>query len=387
MWRVLASAPALGAAAAVLAACGSMAPSTSRSGSVAVTGAARSGQAQTVWLCRPGEADDPCTASLTSTAVPAQGPRKVESSSIDRSSTFDCFYVYPTVSTQPSDNANLEIQPAERLAAKAQASRFSQVCRVWAPMYRQRTEASLTKGLGSDPRANTVAYDSVLAAWKDYLTNDNHGRPVVFIGHSQGAAMLIRLLTSQVDPNPALRRRTVVAILAGGNVAVPTGKTVGATFRHLALCTAEGQSGCVISYSSFPSRPPADSEFGRPGQGVSLQSGQIATEGVQVACVNPAAIGGGTATLDPYFLKAQSPVPPPPITTPWVTYPDLYSATCRAEGRATWLQIDTLAPASRPVVTEPLGPAWGYHLDDINLALGNLVQDVRAAEVTYASHR
>ena len=363
---------------ALLAACGSTAASKA---------VARSGQAQTLWLCRPGQADDPCTASLTATAVPAQGPRSVESSSTDPSSGFDCFYVYPTVSTQQSDNAGLEIQPGERLAAEAQASRFSQVCRVWAPMYRQRTEASLAKGLGSDPRADTVAYDSVLSAWKDYLTHDNHGRPIVFIGHSQGAAMLIRLLSSQVDPDPALRARTVVAILVGGNVTVPTGETVGATFRHLPLCTAEGQTGCVIAYSSFPSQPPADSQFGRPGQGVSLQSGQRATEGVQVACVNPAAIGGGSAALDPYFLRAQSTPPPPPITTHWVTYPGLYSATCRSDGGAAWLQVDTLAAAGRPVVTELLGPAWGYHLDDINLALGNLVQDVRAAEVTYASNR
>ncbi len=288
---------------------------------------------------------------------------------------------------QPSHNASLEIQPGERAAAEAQASRFSQVCRVWAPMYRQRTEASLAKGLGSDPRADTVAYDSVLSAWEDYLAHDNHGRPIVFIGHSQGAAMLIRLLSSQVDNDPALRGRTVMAILAGGNVTVPAGKTVGATFRHLSLCTAKAQTGCVIAYSSFSSQPPADSEFGRPGQGVSLQSGQTATEGVRVACVNPAAIGGGSAVLDPYFLRAQSTPPPPPVTTHWVTYPDLYSATCRSEGGATWLQVDTLASAGRPVVTESLGPAWGYHLDDVNLALGNLVQDVRAAEATYASRR
>ncbi|MDA8381131.1 MAG: DUF3089 domain-containing protein [Actinomycetota bacterium] len=379
---------ALAVAVVVLAACGSTASSPSRSSASADSNpAARSGEAQTVWLCRPGQADDPCTASLGATAVPAHGPRSVESASIDPSSGIDCFYVYPTVSTQQSDNASLEIQPGERAAAEAQASRFSQVCRVWAPMYRQRTEASLAKGLGSDPQADAVAYDSVLSAWKDYLAHDNHGRPIVFIGHSQGAAMLIRLLSSQVEPDSALRSRTVVAILAGGNVTVPAGKTVGATFRHLPLCTAAGQTGCVIAYSSFPSEPPADSQFARPGKGVSLQSDQRTTEGVQVACVNPAAIGGGTAALDPYFLRAQSAPPPPPITTHWVTYPGLYSATCRSEGGATWLQVATLAPAGRPVVTQSLGPAWGYHLDDINLALGNLVEDVRAAEVTYASHR
>lgn len=304
----------------------------------------------------------------------------------DATSTFDCFYVYPTVSTQPSDNANLEVQPTEKAVARLQASWFSPVCRVWAPMYRQRTEASLLQGLGADPHANAVAYVSLLSAWRDYLAHDNHGRPIIFIGHSQGAAMLIRLLASQVDPNPALRARTVLVILAGGNVTVPTAKTVGATFRHLPLCTGSAQGGCVIAYSSFPSQPPADSDFGRPGQGVSLQSGQRATRGVQVACVNPAALGGGTADLVPYFPSASEAPPSPPVTTPWVTYPDLYAATCKSAGGATWLQVDTITTAGRPVVTEALGPAWGYHLDDINLALGNLVSDVAAAEATYQQH-
>ena len=295
---------------------------------------------------------------------------------------FDCFYVYPTVSTETSDNADLRVQSAEVNAAIAQAARFSQVCRVWAPMYRQVTLAALVKGVGTDPQSVAVAYDSLLSAWRDYLAHDNHGRPVIFIGHSQGAAMLIRLLASQVDPDPALRARTVVAILAGGNVAVPIGKTVGATFRHLPLCTASAESGCVIAYSSFPGQPPQDSLFGRPGQGVSLQSGQTATGGVQVACVNPAAIAGGlgvTADLVPYFPAS------PPVTTPWVTYPDLYSAACRSAGGATWLQVNDLTVAGRPVVSELLGAAWGYHVDDINLTLGNLVGDVAASEAAYTS--
>lgn len=143
----------------------------------------------------------------------------------------------------------------------------------------------------------------------------------------------------------------------------------------------------MIAYSSFPSEPPAGAEFGRPGQGVSLQSGQTATAGVQVACVNPGALGGGAAKLDPYFLTAGSSPPPPSVTTPWVTYPALYSATCKQGGGAGWLQIATLTRARRPVVGESLGPAWGYHLDDINLALGNLLGDVRAEEAAYAARR
>ncbi len=340
-----------------------------------------------MWLCRPGQAGDPCSAPLQATEVPATGARTVHQPAAAASSPFDCFYVYPTVSTQAAANADLTVQSAEVDAAIAQASRFSQVCRVWAPMYRQRTEGSLAKGLGADPAADQVAYDSLLAGWRSYLAHDNHGRPVIFIGHSQGAALLIRLLAAQVDPDPALRARTVLAVLAGGNVTVPTGQTVGASFHHLPLCTAAGQAGCVIAYSSFPSEPPARADFGRPGQGVSLQSGQTATTGVQVACVNPAAPAGGTAGLDPYFLAATSTPPPPPVTTPWVTYPGLYTATCRSGGGATWLQVDAADPAGRPVVSEVLGPAWGYHLDDLNLALGNLVTDVAAAEATYSAGR
>jgi Protein of unknown function (DUF3089) len=339
----------------------------------------------TVWLCQPGHVPDPCTAPLTDTEVPAQGTRTVTDPQPDPDSTFDCFYVYPTVSTQPSDNANLKVQKAERDVAIAQASPFSQTCRVWAPMYRQRTSASLAKGLGADPGADTVAYDSLLSAWDDYLAYDNDGRPIIFIGHSQGAAMLIRLLSSQIDPNPALRARTVVAILAGGNVTVPIGRTVGATFTHIPLCTATAQTGCVIAYSSFPAQPPATSLFGRPGQGVSLQSGQTTTSGVQVACVNPASPGGGTADLQPEYPVSTFPPPPPPVHTAWVTYPDLYSATCRSANGATWLQVDTLSAGGRPVVTETLGPDWGYHPDDINLALGNLIADVAAAESAYTT--
>jgi hypothetical protein len=343
----------------------------------------------TVWLCQPGQSrfQDPCLDPLQSTVVPAAGKRITQDSQAATGSKFDCFYVYPTVSTQPGDNANLNVQSDEVAAAISEASRFSQVCNVWAPMYRQRTVASLQQGIGADQRGNYIAYESVLSAFRNYLANYNHGRPIVFIGHSQGAAMLIRLLSSQVDRNRSLRAHTVVAILAGGNVAVPTGRSVGATFRHLPLCKTITQTGCVIAYSSFPSQPPVGSLFGRPGTGVSLQSGQSATRGVQVACVNPAAIAGGSADLDSYFPSATSTAPLSQVKTPWVSYPDLYSATCMHAGGATWLQVSTLTVAGRPVVTESLGPNWGYHLDDINLALGNLVGDVQAEEAAYAAKK
>ena len=37
----------------------------------------------------------------------------------------------------------------------------------------------------------------------------------------------------------------------------------------------------------------------------------------------------------------------------------------------------------RPRVTERDGAGWGFHVADVNLALGNLVEDVRRQEAAY----
>jgi hypothetical protein len=348
------------------------------SGPALFAAASRTDAAGTVWLCRPGLAADPCTGNLDATAIASNGERSTVPARAASHSAFDCFYVYPTVSPERGPNSDLRVQAPEIDAARAQAERFSQVCDVWAPMYRQVTLSSLLSG--GLPALDT-AYDSLLSTWNDYLRNFNHGRPVIFIGHSQGAAMLIRLLANQVDPNAALRARTVVAILLGGNVQVAIGQVVNGSFRHLPLCTSPTQRSCVIAYSSFPSEPPPGAFFGRPGEGVSLMSLQLPTAGQQVACVNPAALGGGTGALQPYYYSSSTTAG----STPWVTYPGLYSAACRSSGGATWLQVDHVVTAgdTRPVVSEVLGRLWGYHVDDVQLALGNLAADVRAEEAAY----
>jgi hypothetical protein len=350
--------------------------------------------AGTVWLCRPGLTADPCAGSLSKTVVTARNQRSVRRESANGKPAFNCFYLYPTASNESTVNSDLTVQPAETSIAMDQAQRFSQVCGVWAPMYRQVTVSGLSQANSTDPGAYTVAYDSVLSAWNDFIAHYDNGRPIIFIGHSQGSIMLIKLLQAQVDDNPALRRLVVAAIIAGGNVTVPTGKTVGGTFQNLPLCSADQLSGCVIAYSSFPSQPPANSNFGRPGQGISLNTGQTATTGVQVACVNPADIGGGTGNLATYWpLSTPLPIPSmapsaPAITTPWISYPKQYSGTCENENGASWLQVTEVSPSTdtRPAVKEIAGPTWGYHFQDINLALGNLVRDVRSAEVAYRDH-
>jgi Protein of unknown function (DUF3089) len=365
------------------------------------------GQASPVWLCRPGEAADPCASDLAASAVTAAGSvRPASWPHSAAASKFACFYVYPTTSLAETGNTGLAVTKEETYAAIEQAAPFSQLCDVWVPVYRSQTFPSVLKGLRGDQTVMrstfTTAYDSVLPAWQWFLAHTG-SKPVILIGDSQGAAVLIRLISAELDHEPSVLHRLLVAVLVGGNLQVPAGKTAGATFTKVPLCTAAAQTGCAIAFSSYPSQPPADSVFGRPGQGVSLQSGQTAKAGQQVACVNPAALAGGTGDLDPYQLTATQTAKFPgdstrltePVSTPWVTYPGLYSATCKHGGGATWLQVTSLAATSRarPVVTEKTvgnfgggtGPAWGYHGYEYALTLGNLLHDVAGEEAAWQS--
>jgi hypothetical protein len=345
------------------------------------------------WLCRPGLPDNPCSADLTSTVVPESGPTSVEHASRAINPAVDCFYVYPTVSEQSRVVANLHIDPSEMAVARIQASRFSQVCKVYAPIYPQLTLHALT-----DPGAITAsdlgaAYASVQTAWEDYLAHYNRGRGFILIGHSQGAAMLIKLVQDQIDDNPAVRKHLVSAIILGGNVTVPVGGTVGGSFQHIPACTTSTQTGCIIAYSSFDQAPPSNSLFGRPGSGVSQLSGNTSKVGLQVLCVNPASPSGGVTPLTPYFptksstkgLGGLSGVEPPALPTPWVTEPDLYSGQCLSQGGATWLQVSAPIHAGDPrtIVGQTLGPTWGLHLVDVNIALGNLISLTRSEVAAY----
>ena len=305
----------------------------------------------------------------------------------------DCFYVYPTVSSQfhfgvngVVPNADLKIDPEETQIAIDQASRFSQTCNVYAPMYRQLTLAAITTPGLVTPEAALTAYLGVLSAWQEYLADYNHGRGVVLIGHSQGALMLKQLIKEQIDPNPALREQLVAADLLGGNVLVPKGKTVGGDFQHIPACQFAWQTHCVVAYSSFLKEPPEGADFGRVNS--PLLEGTLTEEEankLEVLCVNPGVLfhGNHAEALFPYasttpfpgFLGIRKDIRAPNAPTPWVATPGQYTGQCEHANGASWLQLTNVGPLgdTREQVEEVLGPLWGTHLVDVNIALGNLV--------------
>ncbi len=356
----------------------------------APAGASAASDADTVWLCHPAMQDDPCDGDLTATVQQADGSSRVEPAPVPANPGIDCFYVYPTVSNQTTPNATKTADPEVKSIATYQAARFSQQCRVFAPVYRQNTLVSIFTG-GFNDTTRGIAYGDVLGAWKDYLAHDNHGRGVVLIGHSQGTGMLRKLIREQIDPDPAARQRLVSALLLGGNVTVRKGSDRGGDFKHIPLCRAAGQLRCVVAFSTFLDDPPQDTRFGKPPTQTDRLTGLPPRADVEVACTNPASLKANAMAPAKTYLPSEMFAPggialgilavyggvPPSAATPWVQPADRYTGRCERINGAHVLKVEQVGSA-RHLNAFP-DDTWGLHLVDVNGALGNL-QDVVAAQ-------
>jgi hypothetical protein len=354
------------------------------------------------WLCRPGR-KDACAIDHTTTVVASDGALKRETWTADPNAPIDCFYVYPTVSTDSTPNSDMAADPPELNVIRQQFARFAAKCRPYAPLYRQVTLAGLRRMLAPGGAGVTldrgVQYDDVRNAWNYYLQNDSKGRGFVLVAHSQGSFILNRLIREEIDGKP-VQSRLVSAILLGTTVAVPKGKDVGGTFQHVPLCKSPSQTACVITFAAFRSTvpPPPNTLFGR-----------VSDPAMAAACTNPASLAGGSGELHAYLDTAgrtiTSTSPPKPwvtpeqaIDTPWVSVPGLLTAKCASNDNASgYLDVTVNGNPADPRtddITGDLGAAggtilanWGLHLIDVNLAMGNLIDIVGQQTRAYASKK
>jgi hypothetical protein len=349
------------------------------------------------WLCRHGRANDACAVDLSTTIVAANGTLTREAFTANPAAPIDCFYVYPTVSTDPGGNSDMEPGPEETNVVRSQFARFASQCRVYAPLYRQATLTALRAATTGTPIPvdRPLGYNDVKDAWNYYLQHDNNGRGVVLIGHSQGSGVLTQLIREEIDGKP-VQSRLVSAILAGTNLAVPKGKDVGGAFKTIPICRSASQTGCAIPYVSFRSTipPPENSRFGR-----------VAAEGMAAACANPAALGGGSGALRSYLSNGQQIVsssapprqwvtPAKPIDTPFVSVPGLLTAQCVSNEKGTYLEVTVHGDPADPrtddisgdvIANGQVSAPWGLHLIDMSEAMGNLLDVVAQQARAYAA--
>lgn len=331
-----------------------------------------------VWLCRPDrEGRDPCRSSdLSATDVRPDGEKVVVPHTRAAAPKAECFYVYPTVDLDlvPGNHADLEDTRRPLATTLAQAARFTETCRLWVPLYHQVTLGSWLQPRPELDRLLAIAFADVDRAFREFVAAIPPSRPIVLVGHSQGAEMVVRLLRAYFDVDPAMRARLLLAMPIGGEVEVEAGKAVGGTFQNIPLCTRPLETGCVVAYRTHHASKPVDPSRWAP------------RAGRETACVDPSALDrpeperSSPHTLARAYYPARGDLArfvrgASDVSTPFLVVRDFYRAKCvHGERGYAYLAVDSESEGPVDLASRrfDLGKL-GLHVLDLQLPQGDLV--------------
>jgi pimeloyl-ACP methyl ester carboxylesterase len=320
---------------------------------------------EALWLCKPGITLDRCLElDQTITYVYEDGNMAVFEHEPVVDAAFDCFYIYPTVDQRPEPGNTLDLTDDSLMLRPLynQAARFTELCNVYAPKYRQMTIGSYGVENVFESEYFELGYADVEEAFSQYLL-ENPGRNFVLMGHSQGSHVLLRMLKTRLDNDAELRSRMISALVIGptGALQVPPRQLTGGTFDNIPLCTYATDTGCIVAYDSIA----AGGDRPVPAQ--------------PRPCVNPSLLGGEPGIAANTIYNNEEGIPfPEGVMTNWIAYPDLYAMACESDG---FLGVDT-APNRTTVFTPQLIQAFlgatTLHLADYTFAIGDLLRIVES---------
>jgi pimeloyl-ACP methyl ester carboxylesterase len=167
----------------------------------------------------------------------------------------DVFYVYPTVWYKTSDyhpNVCAVDYQAMMLGAQNafawQATAFEAAGNVFAPFYRQ-CETGYIIPFSEDKRWEHIReypLKDVTAAFEYYLDHFNNKRPFILAGHSQGAMVLLALLSDYMSVHPDVYQRMIAAYVIG----YPVTDSLMRANPHLKFAQGPDDTGVIISYNT-----------------------------------------------------------------------------------------------------------------------------------------
>lgn len=306
---------------------------------------------QAMWISRPGMKDDPAQ------WLPPGGVEE-DADALGAA----VFFIHPTSYLSndawngPVDDKDARVF-ADRLV-RAMASPFNRAASVWVPRYRQAAFGAFLSDKPEAARALDLAYGDVVSAFDAFLAEIGPERPIVLVGHSQGAYHLRRLIAERVAGRP-LSRRIVAAYAIGWPVSLDHDLPR----MGLPACTAPAQTGCVLSWLSFAE--PAD-----PAMVISAYHRGKALDGQSLAhsaflCTNPlTGMAGGSA---PASANHGALVPDAAAKSGRIV-PAMAPARCAADG--------TLRVGPPPEMGEYVLPGNNFHVYDIPLFWRNVRADV-----------
>ncbi|WP_427450841.1 DUF3089 domain-containing protein [Litorimonas sp. WD9-15] len=183
------------------------------------------------WLARPDLGEDPYT-------LEAKG---------------DVFVAVPSV-YRGGEHWNLPWQDRKRNKMKKivrpnYVSPYGQAGRLFAPNYRQASLYAFMTNREDAQQAQDFAYQDIKRAFEYFLENSPPERPIVLVGHNQGASHVQRLLMDFFQGD--LRDRLAVAYVIDHPLPLEFFK---GPMSNLLPCETPEQTGCVVAFGSFTSK-------------------------------------------------------------------------------------------------------------------------------------
>lgn len=280
---------------------------------------------------------------------------------------FAVFFVHPTsYLSRASWNAPLDDggdPEAERIAQvylRGMASPFNAASEIWAPRYRQATMGAFLTDAPEGKQAIDAAYADVREAFRYFLSSLASDTPIVLAGHSQGALHLKRLLAEEIKDTPAANR-LVAAYVIGWPVSVQHDLAA----MGVPACVAPGQTGCVVSWSSFAE--PADPAALLKAYGTTPALDGTPPGETPMLCTNP--LTGTPGGAAPASANLGTLVPEDSMEK-GTLQPGLVPARCDARG--------VLLIGPPPQMGSFVLPGNNYHVYDLPLFWANTKADVIA---------
>jgi hypothetical protein len=269
----------------------------------------------------------------------------------------DLFFIHPTTYVKNDVwNAGYDGDwPLNKPVLLDQVSIFNGCCRLYAPQYRQAS----VYGLKHSAPAVELAYDDLVRAFRYYIAHENHGRPFIIAGHSQGGYLAVRLLQEEVLGTP-LQKQLVAAYALGAYVP--------SNFGELGLppCASARQTGCVMGWNT--------SQAGRKGALMQVNNaaywwrGGVRMSGtLPSVCTNPLTWTSDETAAPASANPGSLPFPAAPFPTGATTlsalWPHLTGAVCKDR----LLQVDL--PKTQPAgYRDALAVVFGsYHVNDMGM--------------------
>jgi len=199
----------------------------------------------------------------------------------------DVFVVVPSVYrggkhwVLPSDDLKRKGK-LQRIVRPNYVAPYGSAGRLFAPYYRQASLYTFMTTREDARKAQDFAYQDVKRAFKVFLENSPPERPIILVGHNQGASHVQRLLADFFKGN--LKKRLAAAYVIDYPPALDS---FGTTLKGLTPCETAIDTNCINAFGAF--MPGDDVIAKRFVSKLLVHDGQDYTsiEGRPILCTNP----------------------------------------------------------------------------------------------------